>query len=300
MSNLVRHICEFTCSPHQSTFINVTATQINPKNNSESARDGPSTVAFNYRSLFAEVYVDGIDVHITEEYMNGTFNSCKSVQFPSSGQLALDLMCGDWGASRCSPMRWYSFMGDAAGNSFVPFQINYRPHNSSAEVDGFKPMDPRVVPCSESVDVSFFAQCSLFTLYCLCFVPQGATPACSCVDCASSCPKPPPPEPVPLKFLIWGLDGYMVVMFFIFLLGSFMFVLGTGCCSSAEAGKSYNVAINPRNIRKEKQLKVSKNSSIAIMKVFFPRFHTPLVSISLVRRKIAIEIDFEVFSFLVE
>lgn len=174
MSNLVRHICEFTCSPHQSTFINVTATQINPKNNSESARDGPSTVAFNYRSLFAEVYVDGIDVHITEEYMNGTFNSCKSVQFPSSGQLALDLMCGDWGASRCSPMRWYSFMGDAAGNSFVPFQINYRPHNSSAEVDGFKPMDPRVVPCSESVDVSLF--CSMLVVHALLplFRPTGS------------------------------------------------------------------------------------------------------------------------------
>lgn len=193
--------------------------------------------------LFAGTYVDGIDVHITENYMNGTFNSCKSVQFPSSGQLALDLMCGDWGASRCSPMRWYSFMGDAAGNSFVPFQINYRPHNSSAEVNGFTPMDPRVVPCSESVDVSPFTPRSSFARDIIAFfVPQGTTPACSCVDCASSCPKPPPPEPVPQKFLIWGLDGYMVVMFFIFLLGSGMFILGTGCCSSAEAGELYNVA----------------------------------------------------------
>lgn len=96
-----------------------------------------------------------IDVHITEQYMSGAYNSCRSVQFPSSGQLALDLMCGDWGAARCSPARWYGFMGDAAGNSFVPFQINYRAHNTTAEVDGFTPLDPLVVPCNSSVDVRF-------------------------------------------------------------------------------------------------------------------------------------------------
>lgn len=138
--------------PHKSTRRTAVSSVVTTR------RKSPSITV-----LFAGTYVDGIDVHITEEYMNGTFNSCKSVQFPSSGQLALDLMCGDWGASRCSPMRWYSYMGDAAGNSFVPFQINYRPHNSSAEVDGFTPMDPRVVPCSESVDVSPIAHRSLFT-----------------------------------------------------------------------------------------------------------------------------------------
>jgi Niemann-Pick C1 protein len=85
--------------------------------------------------------------------MNGTFDSCKNVQFPSSGQLALDLMCGDWGASRCSPARWYGFMGNAENNPFVPFQINYRQHNTSSVVDGFKPLNPRVSPCNESFDV---------------------------------------------------------------------------------------------------------------------------------------------------
>lgn len=35
MNNLVRHICEFTCSPHQSTFINVANKKFNPVNNSE-------------------------------------------------------------------------------------------------------------------------------------------------------------------------------------------------------------------------------------------------------------------------
>ncbi|CRL00931.1 CLUMA_CG014455, isoform A, partial [Clunio marinus] len=194
MSNLVRHICEFTCSPKQSTFINVTKTDINLSTN--------------------QTYVDEIDVHITEEYMSGAYKSCRNVQFPSSGQLALDLMCGDWGASRCTPTRWYGYMGNAASNPFVPFQINYRPHNTTNNVDGFIPMNPRIVPCNESAD--------------------GIKPACSCVDCTLSCPKPPPPEPVPTIFLIWGLDGYAVVMFFIFILGSTMFVLGTECCSNSE------------------------------------------------------------------
>lgn len=98
-------------------------------------------------------YVDGIDVHITEQYTSGTYNSCKNVQFPSSGQLALDLMCGDWGAAKCSATRWFNYMGNAEGNAFIPFQINYINHNSTAEVDGYTPMDPRIVPCNESVDV---------------------------------------------------------------------------------------------------------------------------------------------------
>lgn len=146
--------------PHKSTR------RIAVSTTAKTRLASPSITVF-----FPETYVDGIDVHITEQYMNGTFNSCKSVQFPSSGQLALDLMCGDWGASRCSPMRWYTFMGDAEGNSFVPFQINYRPHDSSAKVDGFTPMDPRVVPCNESVDVSRNTQRSLFTHCHDCFSP---------------------------------------------------------------------------------------------------------------------------------
>lgn len=111
-------------------------------------------------------YVDEIDVHITEQYTKGAFSSCKNVQFPSSGQLALDLMCGDWGASRCSASRWFTYMGNAEGNVFIPFQINYRYHNSSAEVDGFTPMNPRIVPCNESVDVRKIVEGRILAVTC--------------------------------------------------------------------------------------------------------------------------------------
>lgn len=85
--------------------------------------------------------------------MNGTFDSCKNVQVPSTGQLALDLMCGSWGASKCSPTRWFGFMGDT-GNPYVPFQINYLPQKSTDIVDGMQPLNPKVIPCSQSIDVS--------------------------------------------------------------------------------------------------------------------------------------------------
>ena len=49
---------------------------------------------------------------------------------------------------------------------------------------------------------------------------------------------PPPPEPLPVPFLIFGIDGYAVVMAFIFVIGSALFVIGAGYCSqSSETGK---------------------------------------------------------------
>jgi Niemann-Pick C1 protein len=98
-------------------------------------------------------YIEEIDIHVTEKYLNGTYGSCKQVSVPSTGQLALDIMCGEWGAFRCSAMRWFGFMGDSS-SPFVPFQINYIPHDDVGVVDDFKPLNPKVIPCSQSVDVS--------------------------------------------------------------------------------------------------------------------------------------------------
>lgn len=156
MNNLAKHICEFTCSPHQSAFMEAVDTKLIPETNGEFSPHQACCHRFVTQSFSPSTvsYIEGIDIHITEEYTNGTFNSCRNVIFPSSGQMALDLMCGNFGAAKCSPMRWYGYMGDATDNPYVPFQINYRPHNTSAKVDGFTPLNPRVVPCNESVDVS--------------------------------------------------------------------------------------------------------------------------------------------------
>lgn len=73
---------------------------------------------------------------------------------PSTSQLALDLMCGEWGASRCSAQKWFHYLGSPEENSFVPFEINYISAPNTKPINGMIPQDPRVVPCYEAVDVS--------------------------------------------------------------------------------------------------------------------------------------------------
>lgn len=91
---------------------------------------------------------------MTNNYMDGTFRSCSKVSVPSTGKLALDLMCGEWGAYKCTAKRWFTFMGDATSNLYVPFQITYM--NTSVPVGDFTPFDPKVYSCGEAPDVSAF------------------------------------------------------------------------------------------------------------------------------------------------
>ncbi|KOC62540.1 Niemann-Pick C1 protein [Habropoda laboriosa] len=185
LDNLVKHICEFTCSTEQSKFIDVTDIQ---KENGTS-------------------YINGINIYITNEYLEGTFNSCNKVSVPSTGQLAMDIMCGIWGASRCTALKWFHYMGDAANNLYVPFQITYI--NTDEPVGSFIPVDTNVTPCNKALNKN--------------------TPACSCVDCEASCPEPPAPPPLPKPFTIFGYDGYAVVMIITFLCGSALFILSIVC-----------------------------------------------------------------------
>lgn len=82
----------------------------------------------------------------------GTYNSCKQVSVPSTGQLAIDLMCGSYGSRSCTAQRWFHFMGDTTDNPYTPFQINYK--NATAPVGSFTPLDPGVTPCSAALSVS--------------------------------------------------------------------------------------------------------------------------------------------------
>lgn len=67
LQNLVRHLCDFTCSHDQSQFINVISLEKNKKTNSE--------------------YITGIDLHVAEEYIIGTYESCKEVCLEKVEQL---------------------------------------------------------------------------------------------------------------------------------------------------------------------------------------------------------------------
>lgn len=105
-----------------------------------------------YLSFLDVESINGIQVFVSNEYLEGTYRSCKQVSVPSTGQLALDLMCGDWGAYRCSPIKWFTYMGSTDGNPYVPFQIDYI--NTSVPVEKFQPLNPKVLSCGEAPDVS--------------------------------------------------------------------------------------------------------------------------------------------------
>ncbi|KAJ8956647.1 hypothetical protein NQ318_014001 [Aromia moschata] len=187
MQNLVTHLCAMACSPVQSKFLYVSKTAVNAKTN--------------------RTYVLEIDYHISEDYMWGTYNSCKQVSVPATGNLALDIMCGSWGAAKCSPLRWFHYMGDSS-NPFVPFQINYI-EETKPVVNGFTPFNETVTPCTKHLRaVAWTARL------------------------AALCPPPSPPPPKP--FAVAGFDGYGFLMVVIFVVGSLMFLLAVCVCSSGK------------------------------------------------------------------
>ncbi|XP_017782929.1 PREDICTED: Niemann-Pick C1 protein isoform X2 [Nicrophorus vespilloides] len=191
--NFVRHLCALTCAKNQSLFLDPIEVNQTDKN---------------------VTYITGVDFYIHNDYLQGTFDSCKQVSVPSTGQLALDLMCGGWGSAKCTATRWFDYLGEADGNPFVPFQINYK--NTSSPVAIYVPLNPLITPCSKG---------------------EGKNPACACMDCEESCPVPKPPPPAEGPFLIGGYDGYAVVMTIVFVVGSVLFitanVLSNNRCSSS-------------------------------------------------------------------
>lgn len=44
-------------------------------------------------------------MNINEAYVNGTFNSCKSVIHPASGRVSMDFSCGMYDSRSCTAKR---------------------------------------------------------------------------------------------------------------------------------------------------------------------------------------------------
>lgn len=164
--NMYRLICDVTCSPEQGRFVKVT---------NSSEENGAE-------------YVVESEVHITEKFINATYDSCKYVVNPTSGNLAMDLACGSNGASRCSPKLWYDFMGNIGENPFVPFQMTYI--YDEAEKWGDEPWNVTVKNCSEAYD--------------------NSSMACSCVDCPIACPLTKLNKSNNL-FMIGDFNGYGII-----------------------------------------------------------------------------------------
>ncbi|KAJ0174474.1 hypothetical protein K1T71_009582 [Dendrolimus kikuchii] len=186
MDNFVEHICGMTCSPRQSEFLKP---QIEPYKNTTR--------------------VKGLHYYLGKTYMDETFDSCIKVQNPVTNQLALDIMCGV-NAAFCTPMRWFSFMGDDALPQ-VPFRVNYT--STDEPVDGYIPYNPTTRPCN---------------------VGKNGEPGCSCLDCDASCPAWPPRPPPAGPFRIAGADGYAVIMAIVFVIFTTLFLSGVCCCNQQE------------------------------------------------------------------
>ncbi|CAB3230600.1 unnamed protein product [Arctia plantaginis] len=188
MDNFLQHICGMTCGVNQSEYIDPVIDPFNATHHQVSA----------------------IRYFLSMEYMQATYDSCAQVQFPSTNQVALDLMCGNYGSEYCTPYRWFEFMGDVNVPQ-VPFQVNYTTEPDPAK--GLTPYNPVTRPCNIG--------------------PPGQ-PGCSCLDCSASCPTPPPRPPPPKPFSIGGADGYAVIMAIVFVIFSTLFLSGVFCCNQQE------------------------------------------------------------------
>lgn len=56
------------------------------------------------RALISD-YISVLNVSMSYEYMEKTYNSCSGVVMPQSGNLAMDVLCGSYGAAECTPER---------------------------------------------------------------------------------------------------------------------------------------------------------------------------------------------------
>lgn len=143
--NVLNIFCDLTCSADQSNFINVTGT--------DHGING--------------TFITSIDFYIMREYGQRMYDSCKGVFVPSANTLALDMLCGSWGASRCYLDRWFEYLGSSKKNPYVPFDINYI-WSSNVSSSTYTPLNLTAVPCHESLN--------------------NVTTKCSCLDCEKSCP----------------------------------------------------------------------------------------------------------------
>ncbi|XP_040310900.1 NPC1-like intracellular cholesterol transporter 1 isoform X2 [Herpailurus yagouaroundi] len=170
--NFVSLHCHNTCSPNQSLFVNVTRVA--------RLGDGrpPAVVAYEafYQSSFAR----------------RTYDSCSRVRVPAAATLAVGTMCGVYGSALCNAQRWLNFQGDT-GNGLAPLDITfYLLEPGQTPGSGVQLLNGEVAPCNESQ-------------------ADGAA-ACSCQDCAASCPAIARPQALDATFYMGRMAGGLALV----------------------------------------------------------------------------------------
>nr|KAF6267896.1 NPC1 like intracellular cholesterol transporter 1 [Pipistrellus kuhlii] len=148
----------------------------------------PAVVAYEafYRRRFAE----------------GTYDSCSRVRIPAAATLAVGAMCGVYGSALCNAQRWLNYQGDTS-NGLAPLAITFHLWDpEQAAGSPMQPLDGELTPCNQSQD--------------------GAA-ACSCQDCAASCPAIARPEALDATFRLGLLAAWPAL---VLILCSVLAVLG--------------------------------------------------------------------------
>ncbi|XP_044629465.2 NPC intracellular cholesterol transporter 1 [Equus asinus] len=181
--NLMNLFCELTCSPQQSQFLNVTATEdyVDPVTNQTKTN------------------VIELQYYVGESFANAMYNACRDVEAPSSNDKALGILCGKE-AEACNATNWIEYMFNK-NNGQAPFTIT--PIFSDFPAHGMEPMNNATKGCNESVD--------------------EVTGPCSCQDCSVVCGPKPQPPPAPAPWRILGLDAMYVIMWTTYMAFLLMF-----------------------------------------------------------------------------
>ena len=167
-----------TCSPDQSMFTN------------------PSVIGDD-----GKPYVKELDYAVSPSYAQSLYDSCESVQNPTTGTKALSIICGNW-EEGCTPMNWLRFLTDKNINSMIPFQINVRTDLTDTPMQEL--MNAEAFKCNETA--------------------PGSPGPCSCNDCPACCIDPViPDEPEPWEF--FGYHGSVVLVIFCYVI--FVWAFGT-------------------------------------------------------------------------
>ena len=121
--NFFNLFCTFTCSPDQSLFVNVTASQ---------------------KASSGKLIVTELDNLWSDNYGEGFYDSCKDVKFGATGGKAMDFIGG--GAKNYTS--FLKFLGDEKllGS---PFQINF-PRPATQEFKNMTAADPKPRACNDT------------------------------------------------------------------------------------------------------------------------------------------------------
>lgn len=109
---------------------------------------------------------------MSDEFKSGFFDACKDVQFGATNSYSMDLIGG--GAK--DGQAFLSYMGKERPGLGSPFQINFPRQDSMPSDQGFDPLNPSPLSCSDY---------------------SRLDSRCTCADCPSICPSLPPLAPPP-------------------------------------------------------------------------------------------------------